>query len=118
MTVQPMIRFVAGTTTLFGGLFFAFGSVGFATIRAVKAVPLAVPAICLLLAAMFFAATAYLWVRAANMAEGDDLFSGDRGLLVSLMIVTVLVLTGGTIWMVAHRDFWLGMFDGLSSGLG
>ncbi len=74
------------------------------------------PAFVLLFVALgsfFTVIGAFLWVRSVQRAPGDDIFSDQRGLLVSLMLATVLLLGAATLWLALHPDFWSGMMQGM-----
>jgi membrane protein implicated in regulation of membrane protease activity len=67
---------------------------------------------------LFLCMAAYFWVRAVKLTPGDDILADRRGLLVSVMVVTAVVLVGGMLWSMADVGFWrdtiAGMLDGTS----
>jgi hypothetical protein len=62
---------------------------------------------------LFLLMTLILWYRSVKLCPGDDIFSDQRGLLVALMVITILVVGGGTTWLAANPDFWAGMLRGV-----
>lgn len=67
------------------------------------------------LAAAFAVAGFLLWRSAYVRAPAtDEVFEGERGLLLSLMLVSTFVLAGFVVAMMVQPDFWRGLFDGLA----
>ena len=64
----------------------------------------------------FICVAAYFWVRAVRLTPGDDMLSDQRGLLVSLMLVTSVLLIGGMLWSMMHLDFWRDTISGMIDG--
>lgn len=60
--------------------------------------------ICLVIAAK-------IWHDAPD-DEGEDLFSGRKGLLLTLTIVYVMTFTVIAAWMVTNADAWKGFVEG------
>lgn len=58
----------------------------------------------------------YAWYRAVNVLPGEDLFSEQRGLMVSLIVITTLIIAGGTVYFAVNPDFWQGALRGLLVG--
>lgn len=80
----------------------------------VNDVPKFTPVFPLVLALLFATATALLWRSAyRNAAGGPELFTGDRGLLVSLMIICTVALAVLMVIFMLQPDAWRGFFDGL-----
>lgn len=67
-------------------------------------------------AAFFLLLGVYSWVRAVRLTPGDDLLEGQRGLLIAMMVVTVLLLAGFAIYFMLQLDFWRGAIDGMRDG--
>lgn len=67
------------------------------------------------LAIAFAAGGLTLWRSAYVGAPAtDEVFEGERGLLLSLMLVSTLALAGFLMVMVVQPDFWRGLLDGLA----
>jgi len=111
------VRYVLGTLCLF-----------IATVTAMMTVPAAVLTIFqsevapgmtvmfVVVAAFFVLLGVYSWVRAVRLTPGDDLLEGQRGLLIAMMAVTVLLLAGFAVYFVLQIDFWRGAIDGMRDG--
>jgi Zn-dependent protease with chaperone function len=54
----------------------------------------------------------WMWWEAIRHTSGDDIFSGDRGLLVSLMLVGLIAVAGMTLYLAVSRDTWRGFAEG------
>lgn len=55
-----------------------------------------------------------LWISAIRSVDGDDIFSGERGQLLSLMIAITVMIGAGAFYFLIQRDFWRGFFAGLA----
>jgi hypothetical protein len=111
------VRYFLGTLCLF-----------IATVTAMMTAPAAVltifqsevaPAMTVMLvlvAAFFVLLGTFSWVRAVRLTPGDDLLEGQRGLLIAMMVVTVLLLAGFASYFVLQIDFWRGAIDGMRDG--
>lgn len=106
---QGLFRYLIGTISFFIAVpLFLFGGLIGVIGPAVRSLPPAMTWIFFALGAFLIAIGAYLWYRAVAVTPGDDVLDGDRGLIVSLMVITALILAGGTLYFALNRDFWQG----------
>ena len=74
--------------------------------------PAYIPFIPLAFGICFVAVTVALWVGAIRSAEGEDLFSGERGRLVSAMVVATLVIGLLLLLLSFNTGSWRGFIEG------
>ena len=106
-----MMRFILGAVTLLIAALLSFGAVAGAVAGFWPGAPVVSPFFLFVPAIFFFLVTVYLWTKAIRSTEDDDLFSGQRGLLISAMIVTTLVIAGTMLFFSMDIDSWRGFMD-------
>jgi hypothetical protein len=108
-----MARFILGVITLLIAAFLSVAAIGGA-VAAFWPGAARVPLLVFFLPALFFfGVTADLWTKAIQATEEDDLFSGQRGLLISAMMVTTLLIAGVMLSLILNVGFWHGLVAGL-----
>jgi hypothetical protein len=63
------------------------------------------------IALVCFSFAVKVW-HGAPEEEGADLFSGRKGLLLTLLIVYVLTFAGMALWVLTSPDAWRGFLEG------
>lgn len=111
-----MTRFLIGFVCLVIAVASFSASLGMLVFRIIPDVPGA-PAWPVAIVAAFFAIAGFLLWRSAYVRapETDEVFAGERGLLLSLMLVSTLFLAAFMTVMIVQPDFWRGLIDGLSN---
>ena len=111
-----MTRFLIGFACLMIAAATFGASLGMLVLRFLPDVPSA-PAWPVAIVAASLAITGFLLWRSAYVRapETDELFTGERGLLLSLMLVSTLFLAWFMTVMIVQPDFWRGLIDGLSN---
>jgi hypothetical protein len=66
---------------------------------------------------IFVAVAGRLWWGSIKRAEGEDILSGQRGLLVGLMVVTAALLAGALLWLMSYPEAWAGAIHGTLEAL-
>lgn len=108
-----MARFWLGLFCLLFAAMCGFTAVGFGLTAILPNSPSLNPIFPTIFAVVALCAALALWTSELRRTEGDDLFTGRRGLLVAMMVITSLVIFGLTIAMLLNRDAWRGFFEGL-----
>jgi hypothetical protein len=116
VTAQPLLRFALGFLTFIVGVGLSMVVLGSAVLHVLVRPAAWASAVFALLTVLFFLATAYFWFRAIRLAEGDDVLSGERGLLLSLMLVIVIGFAAFVILIVVQPEFWRGVIEGMAAG--
>ena len=112
-----LFRYLIGTINfLIAVPMFFIGSLVAVINPAVSRFPPAMTWVLFGIGALLVVAGAYLWYRAVAATPGEDVLDGDRGLLVSLMVITALILAGGTLYFALNPDFWRGALAGVLEG--
>jgi hypothetical protein len=107
-----MPRFWLGVVCLLLAVLCAFTVVGVSLISVLHGGPAIAAAIPLALGILFAAFGGGLWLAALKDAAGDDFFSGQRGLLVSLMLIASIALLALLVAMLAHPEALRGFIEG------
>jgi hypothetical protein len=111
---QGLFRYLAGTICFFIAMpMFLIGGLLGVIAPAVRHFPPAMAWTFFGIGTVLVVTGAYLWFRAVAVTSGEDVLDGNRGLIVSLMMITALILAGGTLYFAVNPDFWRGALAGM-----
>ena len=112
MTIRALVRFALGLVTLIFAVGLSTVVLSSAAVHLIVRLPAWASVLFASMAAFFFLATAYLWFQTIRMTAGDDVLSGERGLLLSLMLVSAIAIAGLGALIVVQPEFWKGAAAG------
>jgi hypothetical protein len=107
-----MPRFWLGLVCLLLAVFSAFAVVGTGLVSLTRGAPVVAVIMPLAAGILFAAFGGGLWLAALKNAGGDDLFSGERGLLMSLMLISSVALLALLVFLVTNPEPLRGFMEG------
>jgi hypothetical protein len=108
-----MARFWLGLIFLLLAAVFAFSAVGVGLSSIIPGAPRLSPILPMILVVAFLCAAFGVWSAELRATEGDDLFTGRRGLLVAMMVIASITVFALTVVSLFNRDAWRGFLDGV-----
>ena len=110
-----MIRFLAGLACMILSAVLVVGSMGMVAARFTGDTSQSQAGLLAVFAGLFAIAGLLMWRWAYKRAPAtDEVFAGERGLLLSLMLISSLALGAFMTAMVVQPDFWRGLMAGLA----
>ncbi len=107
-----MPRFVIGLVSLSIAALVFFAALGVTVAGFIPGSPPVPASYFFILVAVLVLITGIAWSSAVSSVEGDDPFSGERGRLVSAMVVAILLIGLALLFSLLNLDAWRGFIAG------